>query len=72
MEDLSREKVAEAISMAGMEIGKLDISEPEDFFKERERVIILTITDFLKINQEEPLFEIIKDSLDKAIKFCPD
>ncbi len=72
MKDVSRERIVEAISRAGMEVERLNAGDPMEFLRKREEIIKSTIENFLNIGPDEPLFEILKESLDDAIKLCPD
>ncbi len=72
MKDVSCERIIEAISRAGMEVERLNEDDPMEFLRKREEIIRSTIENFLNIGSDEPLFEVLKESLDNAIKLCPD
>lgn len=74
MKDVTREKIASAIEEATRRINKFSSykGDAASFFYLREKIIKRVIKEKTGLKEDDPLFQIVFQRVDKMIKFCPD
>ncbi len=64
-------KLPLAIAKAGSRIQKLNFEEIEEFFYQKEKIILETIKDEFGISELDPLFEDLRNELHQRTMVCP-
>ena len=71
MRDISKNRLNQAVSKAGIAISRLDTVDTDQFFRERELVVRAAINS-LGLTEGEPLFDLVRKELERRLRFCPD
>lgn len=73
MKDVTREKIASAIEEATRRINNSSYKgDAASFFYLREKIIKRVIKEKTGLKEDDLLFQIVFQRVDKMIKFCPD